>query len=261
MRRIFIIMLLFTFLTGCASQKPAEKEVKTIKKIEKMSLPAWVYERPQTGDFVIGISSRSIYEDQMKDAAKQMATVIHSRNKASYTITKSAATDKEEYLSGGSVQFKLNVSSDPEETQRIYENLKLLDEFLYYEFYLAMYSETVEEMNESCKTQYVTNFPDWYENDGLKVEDGNVRCYASESSSNLVSAWEKAAEKARFEIARYLEKNVQSELTNKNEDITKKYAIETRLKLAELQISRSYISSELFDNLRSYKVYLEVSSK
>ena len=252
MKKNWIIFLFISLLLGCASQKSAEKEVKTIKKIEKMSLPAWAYDLPENGDFVIGISSRSIYEDQMKDAAKQMATVNHSRNKASYTITKSAATSKEEYLSGGSAQFKLNVSSDPEETQRIYENLKLVDEFLYYEFYLALYSENSSELTESCKTQYVANFPDWYKNEGLKVENGKVRCYATESSSNLVSAWDKAAEKARFEIAKYLEKNVQSELTNKNEDITKKYAIETRLKLAELQISRSYITSELFDNLRPY---------
>ncbi|MDO9578365.1 MAG: hypothetical protein Q7J16_10810 [Candidatus Cloacimonadales bacterium] len=260
MKRIFIIIIVFIVFAGCA-QKPVEKEAKTIKKIEKMSLPAWAYELPQTGDFVIGISSHSIYEDQMKDAAKQMATVIHSRNKASYTITKSAATDKEEFLSGGSAQFKLNVSSDQEETQRIYESLKLLDEYFYYEFYLALFSENSAGVTESCKTRYVANFPDWYENDGLKVEEGYVRCCASESSSNLVSAWEEASMKARFEIAKYLEKNVQSELTSENEDITKKYAIETRLKLAELKISRSYITSELCDNLRSYKVYLEMITK
>ena len=261
MRRLLIILGVLILVFGCASQKPVEKEIKIIKKIEKISLPAWIYDLPQTDEFVVGISSRSIYEDQMKDASKQMASVMHSRNKASYTITKSAATTKEDYLSGGSAQFKLNVSSSPEETQRIYENLQLVDEVFYYEFYLALFAESTNEVNESCKTKYVANFPEWYENDGLKVDEGNLRSYASESSSNLISAWETAAEKARFEIAKYLEKDVQSVLTSENENITKKYAIETRQKLAEIQISRSHITSELYDNLRSYKVYLEVSAK
>jgi hypothetical protein len=194
MKKIFVILIVLATLVGCASQKPKEI-TKPIKKIEKMSLPAWVYELPESGDFVIGISTRSIYEDQMKDAAKQMATVIHSRNKASYTITKSAATSKEEFLGGGSAQFKLNVSSSPEETQRIYENLNLVDEFFYYEYYLALFSETVKELHESHKTKYVANFPEWHENDGLRVEDGFIYSYASESSSNLVSALEVAAEK------------------------------------------------------------------
>ncbi|MCF7792583.1 MAG: hypothetical protein K9N09_01945 [Candidatus Cloacimonetes bacterium] len=258
MKKLILLIFIAVLLVSCASKKPEAKPPKVVKKIVQEPLPAWVYQIPAGRDCVIGIASRTIYEDQMKDAAKQMATIVHSRNKASYTIEKAASTDKENYLQGGSAEFKLNVSSSPEETQRIYENLQLLDEAFYYEFYLALFAENGDSLSSLCTTKFIANFPDWYENDGLKVDENGIRCYASESSSNLISAWQRATEEARFELAKYLEKNVQSQLLSKDENITKKIAIETRLKLEEMQVTRSYVTSELKDNLRSYKVYLEM---
>jgi hypothetical protein len=260
MNRIIFLVLMFLMITSCISeQKIVEK--KEVKKIEKVSLPAWVYELPPGDDFIIGIAGKSIYADQMKDATRQMAAVMHSRNRSSYTISKRAATDKEDYLSGGSAGFNLNVSSSPEETRRIYDSLVILDEVDYYGYFLTLYSDGKATLSDKHKKKYVANLPGWYENDGLKLEGDVILSYASTSSSDLISAWENAAEQARFEIAKYLEKNVQISLTNENEQIEKKYAIETRKKLSHLRINRSYITSQLYDNLRSYKVYLEITTR
>lgn len=257
MKRILILFCII-LVWGCSSHKAQKAEPEIVKKIEIEQLPSWLYELPADKDLVIGIAARSIYEEDMKDAAKQMATVIHSRNKASYTIVKNAATNSENIIQEGTAQFKLNVSSSPEETQHIYENLNLLDETFYYDYYLAIFSENSDSLTSDKKTKYAANFPSWYQNDGLQIDEDNIRCYASESSSNLISAWQRAAEKARFELANYLEKNVQSELLNEDDRITKKIAIETKLKLEKMKITRCFISSHLSDNLRSYKVYLEM---
>ncbi len=258
MKKIFLILFVFILLVSCASPKPEVDHPKVIKKIEQAALPGWAYQLPSAGNYVIGIAARSIYEDQMKDAAKQMAAVGLSRSKSSYTISKSAATTAEEFLTGGSASFKLIVSSSPQETERIYQNLELIDEEFYYGFYLALFSEKKTVLSENYKMRHVASFPDWYENDGLKIENNTIYSYASESSSDLITAWKKAAEKAQFEIGNYLEKEVQSILLSENDNVTTKIAIETRLKLTKMEVERSYITSELNDNLRSYKVYLEM---
>lgn len=253
-----ILLMFVIILLGCASHKSEKVQTKIVKKIEQEALPAWVYEIPAGKDYVVGIASRTVDAEQMKDAAKQMAAIILSRNKASYTIEKAASTEKEEIGQSGSAKFKLNVSASPQETQRIYQNLQVVDETFFYDFYLALFSETPDTLAGSYTSKYITNFPDWYEADGLKIVDSQIRSYAAESSSNLVNAWQKAAETARFELAKYVEKTVQSELLSENENITRKIAIETRLKMEEMHITRSFITSELQDNLRSYKVYLEM---
>ncbi|MCK4653434.1 MAG: hypothetical protein KAU01_03215, partial [Candidatus Cloacimonetes bacterium] len=146
----------------------------------------------------------------------------------------------------------------PEETKRIYETLQLVDEAFLYDFYIALFSEIKTNIPASYRKKYVSNFPQWYEGDKIVVESDKIIGYTSSSSSNLVSAWENAAENARLEIAKYLEKEVQSALISKDEEIEKSIVLETSKKLIKMNITRSFVSSELRDNLRSYKVYLEL---
>ncbi len=247
-------------MIGCASHKPEVKQPQIIKKIEQVSLPGWVFHLPPAGNYVIGIAARSFYEDQMKDAAKQMAAIIHSRNKASYAISKKASTTTDDYLRDGVAAFQLNVSS-PDETWKTYGNLQLVDEVFFHEFYLALFAEDTFAIDESYKDQILVITPSWYENEGLIVEEQTVKYHILESSSDLIAAWGRATEKARLQIAEYLQKNVQGRVLSENEQITKDVAIESRQKLKDLQISRSFISSELTDNLRSYKVYLEIKTR
>ena len=253
-RTLLIIALLI--LLGCASQTEFE-EVKMIHKIEYPQLPGWVYELP-TGDYVIGIARKSFDEGEMKDAAKQMAAVMKSRNEASYSIEKFASITTEDLLRDGKAEFRLNVSASPETTHNIYETLKMVDEVFFFDYYLALFSLQNDNVAEKYKKKFVANLPDWYERNKIAVENSHIISYASGSSSNLISAWESSAEIARLEIAKYIEKDVQSALISIDEEMEKSLALETTKKLIEMKIRRCFISSELHDNLRSYKVFMEM---
>jgi hypothetical protein len=255
MNKLLLMTLLFVLL-GCASQTEFE-EIKMIHKIEYPLLPGWVYELP-AGEYVIGIAQKSFDEDEMKDAAKQMAAVMKSRNEASYSIEKFASTTTEDLLRDGKAEFRLNVSASPETTQNIYETLKMVDEVFFFDYYLALFSFQNDSVAEKYKNRFVANFPDWYEKDDIKVDSLKIISHTSGSSSHLIIAWEHAAQNARLEIAKYIEKDVRSALISTDEEIEKKIAVETSKKLIRMEITRSFISSELHDNLHSYKVFLEM---
>jgi len=255
MNKLLLVTVLFTLL-GCASQTEFE-EVKMIHKIEYPFLPGWVHELP-AGDFVIGIARKSFDEDEMKDAAKQMAAVMKSRNEASYSIEKFASTTTEDLLLDGKAEFYLNVSASPKTTRRIYESLQVVDEEFFFDYYLALFSPQNSFIEEKLKKRFVANFPSWYEKNKISVESSQIISHASGSSFNLVNAWETAAENARLEIAKYLEKDVQTALISIDEEMEKTLALETTKKLIKMKIRRCFISSELHDNLRSYKVFMEM---
>jgi hypothetical protein len=258
MNKLLLVIALLILL-GCASQTEFE-EVKMIHKIEYPFFPGWVYELP-AGDYVIGMARKSFDEDEMKDAAKQMAAVMKSRNEASYSIEKFASTTTEDLLRDGKAEFYLNVSASPETTRRIYESLQVVDEEFFFDYYLALFSIQNDNVAEKYKKRFVTNFPDWYERNKIVVENVHIVSYASGSSSHLINAWESAAENARLEIAKYLEKDVQTALISIDEEMEKSLALETTKKLIEMKIRRCFISSELHDNLRSYKVFMEMVIK
>ena len=260
MKKLGVFALIVFILTGCAQQKVQQQETGFIQKFEQEPLPGWVYQLPPNGDFVIGMASRSFYEDKMKDAAKQMAAVMHSRNKASYAISNSTSKMSEDCLQSGSAAFKLNVGS-PQETKQIYKNLRLADETFFHDFYIALFTENGAELPEELREKRVEMTPSWYEKDGLIPMENGIEYHIFASSSNLIDAWCRATENARLEIAEYRQKNVLGKVVNRDENVTKDIAIESRQKITDLQISRSFITSELHDNLRSYKVYLEMSTR
>ncbi len=261
MRKIFPVIIIFFLLSGCASQQKEHWKSEAIHKIEAVELPAWFYELPKMDGCVIGISQKSFNVEDMKESARQMAAVMKSRNEASYSIDKFASTTSENIIEEGKAKFRLNVSASPEVTKRIYDSLQLIDEAYFYDFFIGLYSLNANEIPKEYKRKYVANLPDWYEEDAIIIEPDRILSRSSYSSSNLLSAWENAAEKARFEIAKYMEKEVQSALISDDERIEKKISLETRKKLIRMEMTRSFVSSELKDNLRSYKVIMEIMIK
>ena len=259
MYKLLLLLLIISFSLGCASQKPIFKET-IFHKMEYIQVPLWAYSPPAQSDYVIGISTKSFDEEAMRDAARQMAAVMKSRNTGSYTIEKFAMTTTSNIIKDGKSVFKLNVGS-PEEAERIYNSLHLVDEAYLYDFYLGLFSESQTEIAESYKEKRIFNFPDWYKKDQI-IDEGNIIIsYASDRSYNLVTAWEKTAEKARFGLAKYLEKDIQGALISKDEEIDKRIAIESTRKLAKMHIKRSFIVTEIYDSLIGYKVYLEMEMK
>ncbi|MBN1327613.1 MAG: hypothetical protein JW996_06660 [Candidatus Cloacimonetes bacterium] len=247
-----IIPILLLVILGCAPEKQHYKKDNYIHKFEVVALPQWIYEIPPGGDFVIGVSQKSFARDDMIDAAKQFAAVIKSRNSGSYNITKYASSNEEVRT------FTLNVSSSPEETHRIYNSLELIDEAAFYDFFIALFGTPESAMAENYKTKIIRNYPDWFPENSLIIQENSILSYASASSSNLVSAWERAAEIARLELAKYLEKQVTGGIISTDEEIDKLIILETNRKLINMDITRSFIFSELNDALLSYKVYLEM---
>jgi len=254
-----LLLLVVLFLISCSSGISYNNKV-SINKIGMEPLPRWVYELPPEGDYVIGISARSFDNDSMLDAARQMAAVMKSRNKGSYAIAKSTLSSGSDIIKDARVGFLLNVS-EPDETLRIYDSLTLIDETYLYDHYIALFSQTNKVIADSYCQKQILNFPQWYSKDEIKIVDDHILSYAQEGSYNLVTAWEKTAEKARYEIAKYLEKDVQGKIESTNEIFEKNIAIESTRKLIDIEITRSFIIMKNYDSLISYQVFLELKMK
>jgi hypothetical protein len=253
----FIIAIMATFiLLSCSSSPPAQAE-PVLKKVGMEALPCWLYQLPEEGDYVIGIAPRNFDRESMQDAARQMAAVMHSRNAGSFTINKFARTSGSDQLKEGTGRFRLNVA-EPETTQKIYNRLNLIDETYLYDNYIALFSLISNEIDESYCQKQVINFPEWFKKDDIIISDDVILSHSFESSHDLTTAWEKAAEKARLQLAKYLEKDVQSYVVSQDEKIEKQIAIESTRKLLNMNIFRSFILMKNFDSLISYEVYLEM---
>jgi hypothetical protein len=255
MKSVIILIILLFIIVGCATQNEIYRQ-QTQDRLEIPPLPKWVYNTPD--NFVVGISQKSMNLDEMQEAAKQMAAVMESRNHASYTIEKYAATSSDNILKSNVTEFKLNVSSSPQKTKQIYNSLELIDSIEVLGCFFGLFSTTNKEVDASYKKENIQKMPKYFEKDKLEISVNTINCYKTESSSSLVLAWEKTAVEARYEIAKYLEKKVQSAIINTDEITEKRIALETSEKLSKMKLKTSYITTELKDNLRLFKVYHEM---
>ena len=264
MRKLLISFVLFCLILtffGCSSNKVSKEEKKetsktTIYKPENVIVPKWVFEKLETGDFVIGISPKSFDYDKMEDASKRMAAVIKGRNIGSYSISKYASQSVGE--DDATAKFKLNVSSSIKEVKRIYNSLNLIDETYLYGFFIGLYSMKDCEIEKDFVNISELTEPEWISEEKLIVTDEVILSKAFASSIYLDIAWEKAAENARIEMGKYLEKNVQGMVKSINEKIDKTVAVESTVKTCKMNITRSHIVANIQDGLFSYKVFVEM---
>jgi hypothetical protein len=63
---------------------------------------------------------------------------------------------------------------------------------------------------------------------------------------------------ARQEIAQYLEKEVLGGVLSRNDDVQTKVAVETRIKVGQMHVSRSHVETHIANSLLSYLVHVEV---
>lgn len=255
MKRLTIFILSLLIIGGCATHNEIYRQ-KAQDRFETPPLPKWIYNTPD--NFVVGISQKSLNTDEMQEAAKQMAAVMKSRNNASYTIEKYAATSSDNTFKSNVTEFKLNVSSSPQKTKQIYNSLELVASIEALGYFFGLFTPTNLEIDAYYKKPYIQKKPKYFEKDKLKIYDYTINCYKTQSSSSLVLAWENAAVEARYEIAKYLEKKVQSAVINTDEITEKRIALETSEKLSRMKLKASYITTELRDNLRVFKVYHEM---
>jgi len=258
MKKIFLLAFSFILFFACTESGRHYKKEYYPHKIDVESLPKWTSQFPDNGNYVIGIAQKSFNPEDTEDAARQMASVMKCRNKGSYTIDKYASTESDFNLKDGVRRFKLNVCADPEDMKNLYENLKLIDQAELYGYFIGLYSLEGVEIAENYRQRIIGRFPDWFEDEKLIDTGDEIYVYQTESSSDLAVAWERAAENARQELAKYLEKDVLGAVTRTDEEIEKMINIESTKKLINMEITRSYIQSELEDALYSFKVYIEM---
>ncbi|MCF7858278.1 MAG: hypothetical protein K9N07_02985 [Candidatus Cloacimonetes bacterium] len=252
---ILIIMLI---ITGCSKNQEIYRQ-KFTDKYEVPALPGWIYKTPEK--FVVGISLKSSNKNEMKEAAKQMAAVIESRNNSSYTIDNYASTTSDNILKSGKSQFKLNVSSSPERTEEICNALTLVDSLETLGYFFGLFSTENNKKPRLKAKLEIQQLPENFEDDKLEIFADTINFHKTASSSSLISAWKTAAEEARYEIAKYLEKQVQSAIINTDENTEKRIVLETSKLLSRMRLNKSYIITELKDNLRIFKVYHEMEIK
>lgn len=255
MKKIILLITTLFLIAGCATHKEIYKQ-DTQDTFSIPALPKWLHNTPD--EFVVGISKKSLGVIEMMEAAKQMAAVMESRNHASYTIEKYASTSGDNALLSNVSEFKLNVSSSPQKTKDIYNSLELVDSIETLGYFFGLYSTTANEIPASFKTVSIQRMPVNFNKDNLEISAEAINCYKTFGSSSLILAWENAAAEARFEIAKYLEKKVQSAIINTDDRTEKRIALETADKLSQMKLKSSYITTELKDNLRLFKVYHEM---
>lgn len=256
MLRSVSMILAAVIILSCSSVQLQEK-VSLPHKLETTMLPRWVYKLPPGTDYVIGIAPRSLDTGMMQESAREMAAIMYSRNHGSYTIDNTAITTREDPVRSGSAFFRLNVGS-PDKAREYFNKLQLIDEAYSYEYYLGLFSLNGTKPDNYYKEKLVPNFPDWFNEREIADQDGVIKTCAQDRSYDLVIAWDRAAENARFELAKYLERQVQAAVISRDEEIDKRIAVESNRKLVNMKITRGYIVTESHDNLLSYIVYLEM---
>ncbi len=255
MKKNLLIILIILFLQGCASKM--EKPIDPIKKnrINPALHSAWINQIPGN-NYVIGIAKISNDVDSMKESAKQMAAVMMNRNKSSFVIKNYAAIDKEDMLKSDDAKFELNVGST-KELRKIYQDLELVDYSIAYGYFFGLFSLNGIDVPNKTKIKNPFVQPSWFEEDKFSDEGNLIVCHTKATSSNLVTAWQNAAEKARQKYAEYFTKDVQGRILSYNEDVRVDVAVETSIMLKNLQINKSYFVPHCKNEIWRFDVYFE----
>ncbi len=251
---IFILMLISIWVAPSAE---AQNSPGSVGQDRVVAIPRWLHELPE-GDFTIGISHRERDVENMQAYAKQHATISKSRNDNSICIIKYTHQSSDLTHKDAEARFEINVSASPDSLMKIYEALELVDNYNLYENFVGIYSKQKRELSDYHR-ETITPYLDPQEfSEPIIEKDTKVESYSTGSSTNLIRAWDRAAEVARNQLAAYVQKNVQSFVGRVDEKMHKDIAIETSIILGKMRISKSIITMEMVDNLLSYVVYLKI---
>lgn len=222
-----------------------------------VAIPRWLHELPE-GDFTIGIAHRERDEENMHIHAKQHATISKSRNDNSICIVKYTHQSSDLTHKDTEARFEINVSASPDSLVKIYEALLLIDSYNLYENFVGIYAYSKKELSDHHREIITPEFDPLEFAEPIIVKEEKLESYASASSTNLIRAWDRAAEQARNQLASYIQKNVESFVGRIDEKMHKDIAVETSIILGKMRISKGIITMEMVDNLLSYVIYLMI---
>ena len=263
MRKLLLIFVLFIF-GSCACYDNVNNPSRSVPKGRYQDIPAWFINFPK-GDFTIGIAQMSTSDPAVKNSALQNATVNYSRNKHCYVVHKKAVHKSEITIPGGENEFQVVVTSSPETLEDIRDKLILIDFFWFYNNFVGLYSmhKTAVDTNRISTwidEQRTQTYPEWFKTDIFR-DDGRVYSDVHASSHDFVSAFRKAFNEARIKLASYSKIKVESKVYAYNGDIDKLVALETNLKMMNIDLNNIYSRFYQSPGGHNYSVYLRMSIK
>jgi hypothetical protein len=252
LNKFFLLCVLF--ILSCTIQQQPVQTSNSFKILnQELQFPEWLVNFPQEDHFTIGISYKT-NDKAMIEEAKQSAAIFYSRNKASININKYAHSYDSDAI------FKLIVSSEPEQLQKISDSLQVIDFFYINHYCIALFSLHNNENKHIFSNKIVSNHtqfkPDWYEDNKIVISDGVLFSYASSTASDLINAWKYASEKALLQIADYVSKEVHAKQLMIDERNYKFISVETATILDDVKAQHFFISSQIKDSLTSYSVFI-----
>ncbi|MFO7896882.1 MAG: hypothetical protein R6U84_08120 [Candidatus Cloacimonadales bacterium] len=256
MKKITIFILCMFIFSGCIKQ---QEKPQSPQKITAKSTPlaSWV-----TGlsskYLVVGIARKSNDVEKMTESAKQMAAVMMNRNNSSFVIKNFASTEAESIRNSGKASFALNVGSSPEELKQVYNSLELVDYSMGYGYFFGLFGVDGVAAPSCSQLELSQAAPQWYREDYFLENEEKIIFQTKATSIDLKTAWEKAAETVRQKFAQYLVKEVAGRILEAEDQVREDIAMESRLMLRNLIISKSYFVPRLKNGTWRYDVYMEM---
>lgn len=257
MKKLVLVLFTIVLLGGCLPKMGKLETPKKTNQIKIDPVGVWAYQLPQNNKYVVGIARKSDNIDNMTDSAQQMAAIMMNRNKNSFVIKNYAAIESERIRNSGNAQFELNVGST-KHLRKIYKSLELVDYSMAYGYFIGLFSVNGAEAPSKAKIQGTHEVPAWFEENKFQDSSNTLICHTTSTSRDLKTAWEAAAEMARQQFAEYLMKSVQSRILADDSNVRSDVAVETRLLLKNIQISKSYFIPRCINGTWRYDVYFEI---
>jgi hypothetical protein len=250
---LFVLLLLFA---GCLKQQQ-KPQAPQKKSSDNTRVASWV-----TGlsskYFVVGIARKSNDVENMTESAKQMAAVMMNRNNSSFVIKNFASTETENIRNSGNASFALNVGSSPQKLKGVYNSLELVDFSMAYGYFFGLFSVNKVAAPSCSQINLTEQPPKWYREDYFEEDSEKIVFQSKATSIDLKTAWEKAAETVRQKFALYLVKEIEGRILDAEDMVREDIAMESRLMLKNLVISRSYFVPRLQNGTWRYDVYFEM---
>ncbi len=179
-------------------------------------------------------------------------------NKSAYSIRKFAQTTSGSFFMTNSADFHLDVSTNPEQIQSIYDSFALVDSFFINDNFIGLYSSSKSNANRKLEKSIK---PDWTKNPPIVVKNGKARSATSSTSATLQGAYESAVQYARKQILGYYFTSVSSYIENVDDSLLNELAVESSFKLVSTPITRCYVEPLFNDGMYSYLVYIEMETE
>ncbi|MEA3474934.1 MAG: hypothetical protein U9R23_00580 [Candidatus Cloacimonadota bacterium] len=250
-----ILFLLFIVIVQCSQgHKYQEIQSNVIKNIrendkslthklnqKKLYFPKWFSQMPLEQDtyFAVGIAQYTRDDSLYKQSAKEMATVTISRLIKSYVVIKQGKSRYEDDVDyqEKNIGFAVCVSANPDTMNFILNNIHLLDNFRFDNYFYGLYCCPKVSIDiDSTKIKFDNKIPDWYK-DVNEVYNTFYISYGNGKALSPVDAWLDARDNAMYRLSQISEIQVETSMKDKQKDSSS--AIKNAIFLESLKLIKN----------------------